>query len=215
MFCSPSQPALQNAVLWPDEVLRDYVLTTKLETIFTLILDNLQGMPTVYPYCWAGRIVVEARMLCTGLLFTGILARVIAILGFDSRTILPTPLILNWDVVSFVVFWVGHNKFSCEIMLLINMYYQVCLRSAFLLITASISWALGVDITDRVDRRSRPSYTAGRASFKNTPNTSIRLGTKTRPVCSLSAKTGSDLTPRSRRWKSTRMTVPTELDASN
>lgn len=47
-------------------------------------------------------------MLCMGLFFVGILARTIAMLGFDSRPALPTPLVVNWNIVSFVYFWVGH-----------------------------------------------------------------------------------------------------------
>lgn len=49
-------------------------------------------------------------MLCMGLFFVGILARTIAMFGFDSRPALPTPLAVNWDILSFVYFWVGHLR---------------------------------------------------------------------------------------------------------
>lgn len=49
-------------------------------------------------------------MLFMGLFFVGILARTITMLGFDSRPILPTPLVVTWDIVSFVYFWVGQLR---------------------------------------------------------------------------------------------------------
>lgn len=74
------------------------------------IQDCCQDMPSLFPSRWSKRAVEEVRILSTGLFYVGILIRAISILGFDSRPVLPTPLALNWDIVSFVAFLVRHDK---------------------------------------------------------------------------------------------------------
>lgn len=60
---------------------------------------------------WTRRTVVEVQVLSTGLFITGILARVIFILGFDDRAILSTPFSISSDVLNFLLFVVGSMIF--------------------------------------------------------------------------------------------------------
>lgn len=71
-------------------------------------------------------------MLCMGLFFVGILARAIAMLGFDSRPALPTPFVVNRDIVSFVYFWVGHLRPSTMAGSLADQHNLLGLASSYL-----------------------------------------------------------------------------------
>lgn len=64
-------------------------------------------MAKIHTVDWSRRLIAEIRFLSTGLFVTAIMARLIAMLGFDDRSALPTPMVLNYDIVGFMAFLVS------------------------------------------------------------------------------------------------------------
>lgn len=67
-------------------------------------------MASIHTVGWSRRMVAEIQILATGLFVTAIMARLIALLGFDDRSALPTPMVLNSDIVGFIAFVVSDFK---------------------------------------------------------------------------------------------------------
>lgn len=109
---------------------------------------------------------------------------------------------------------------QCQGHLLITTIYQAWLRFSYLLATTVISRATGIELTNAIDRRLQPSDADSRAPFRGATQESTNQISKTtmRAGLNLAARMGANLplsSAQPKRWKSTRMTVPTELDASD